>query len=470
MQVFYWLLVIFYSFALSAQSAGTAQPIYRDQHRSLILWDQVNVNEWSDFELWKKQLFIKETTPQWELSLREKRLKEAVAIALQCIGSCSVETGQGNSSLRFRSKVFEEEDVMTNDQSYLWLYMLDGSLLRLSPSTSVTLKEINIGEDDIFFHVRVNYGNVFWMTRSPLLLKEDDRRETDSLFIPLDFYEANEETTMSEVDEANLVSLLEQGSKKKTRIPQLNKLIEANNSFAQAKSTWLLLVTPNISCFARNPHFEVVALTGGETYFKARENNQLGLLGPSDSYPFFVDYRGFRGEVSTELTSGQWHQISANGRDLGHPASDILQKLSIGEFPTRRIPSILIARELMLAEYSPFVFNRALDRLAMARDHGYRLWMKDPQSGESEIFSRINFLREYMRRLETTNLLASEKIMRDYKASRETVKGSTFTSNFYSRAVLNYLKRGDAEIDVGVDFRELNSTRRSLWKRMHAIR
>ncbi len=414
---------------------------YRDQHRSLILWDQVNVNEWSDLDLWKKQLYLKETTPQWELTLRENRLKEATGIVLQCIGQCRVETGEGNSTARFRTRVFEEEDIVTAEQSYLWIYMMDGSLVRLSPDSSITLKEINIGQQEIFFHIRVNFGNVLWLSRSSLLHKANEGRETDSLFLPLDFYEANELTKIIDVDESSLMALLEDSTKSHSRISQLNQLIEENNQFANTKPTWLLMVAPNGSCFAKNPTIEMVVLTGGDSYLKARNNDQLGLDGPSDDYSLEFDFRGFRGETSTTLASNQWYQLSSSGRDIVTPPSTMLQQLNIGEFPTRRIPSILIARELLLKEYSKFVFDLGSDRLTLARDYGYRLWGKMPEGELTEIFARAAFLREYMRRLETTNLLASDKVLNEYKALRETVKGSVYSSIFSQGRFIIILKK-----------------------------
>lgn len=470
MHFFALFVVSLFFLGREAVAQNTSELLYRDQQRSLIQWDQVNLDEWSDFELWKKQLYIKETTPQWELTLRENRLKEEVGKVLQCVGDCRIETGTGSSTAQFRSSIYEEEDVITGDESYLWLYMMDGSMVRLSPNSSVTLKEIDVAFDSIFFHLRVNYGNVLWQSRSVAKFLPNEARETDLLFLPMDFYEANELTKVNDVVEDSLFSFLEQSTVKNNRIGELNQLIEKNNSFASDKPTYVLMVAPNASVFAHNPCLEFVVIVGGESYIKSRNYSQQGLEGKGSEEEIALDYRGFRGNVSTTFPVGQWISVSRTGRDIGRPSLDMLQKLKIGEFPTKRITSILIARELLLKEYSQFIFNKSMDRLTLARDHGYRLWFKDKESEELELAQRISFLREYVRRLETTNLLASEKIMKDYQSARENVVGSRYSSAFYARSILTYLKRGDAIPEGVVDFRQLNSTRRTLWKKMHAIR
>lgn len=467
------LLVSFILIFLLSPLLGASEKLslqYRDQQRSLILWDQVNTNEWSDFELWKKQLYLKESSPQWELTLRENRLKEAVGKVLQCIGQCLVETGKGSSSARFRSNIYEQEDVVTGDDSYLWVFMMDGSLLRLSPNSSVTLNEIDISVESNFFHLRVNYGNALWLGRSLEKYRDDIGRETDSLFIPLDFYDANEQTIPNDVQENSLVDFLERSVARQSRFPQLNGLIEENNKFAKNKDTYLLMVAPNASIFAKNPTLEFVVLVGAESYIKARVNKQLGLEGTSPLDSLELDYRGFRGETSTTIEVDRWIKVSANGRELGYPSSNMLQQLRIGEFPTRRIPSILIAREMLLSELSPFMYDTQIDRLTLARDHGYRLWAKLPSGDDWELSQRITFLREYVRRLETTNLLASQQVLGKYQAGRDTAFASSYTNKYFNRAILNYLKKGDAIPGGVADFRELNSTRRTLWKKMHAIR
>ena len=132
------------------------------------------------------------------------------------------------------------------------------------------------------------------------------------------------------------------------------------------------------------------------------------------------------------------------------------------EFPSRKIPTILIAREMWLKKYSSHFFDPSIDSLYLAKVYGYRLWT------DEEIKLREKFLRIYIRRLETTNLLNTKSALAQFQMAKEEVKGSKFTSAFYSRAINKYRKAGDT-LNTEIEHQQdINSTRRLLWKKMHA--
>ncbi len=456
-------------FAATALASSSGRVVYRGQGHSMVDWSELNANDWTDFSLWKKEIYLKDQVPNWRQVLREHKLKESVGRVLQCIGTCLVETGEGSSRASFRTNINELEDFHTDIDSYAWVFLYDGTMVRLSPETSITFKEINVGKKENFFHVRINYGNVLWLSRQKSTFLSDSRRETDSLFLPLDLYEANPKTVIPEVDEDNLFAYLEQSDTKQDRFKTLNKLIKANNEFVKDKPTRSIIVMPNGTILGKNVSMEFVVLVGGKSYFKRRNAKQLGLAEEIKDVEAELLFRGFENFSSASPEVGEWFELSENGRKMTSAGVSMERKFGMGEFVSKRIPTILIARELMMKRYSKFIFSE-LTRLELARDHGYRQWVQYKNGDRSEIDRRIEYLKEYTRRMETTNILASKKIRGEYIASREQRRGATYSSKFFRRAIDAYLKRGDANTGQVVDYRELNSTSRPLWKRMHAIR
>ena len=47
---------------------------YKGQERSTVDWENIDENTWLDFNKWKEQLKVKESTPDWKLKLKESRL------------------------------------------------------------------------------------------------------------------------------------------------------------------------------------------------------------------------------------------------------------------------------------------------------------------------------------------------------------------------------------------------------------
>lgn len=465
------LLIFLISFLIlgSAYGASSGRVVYKGQGHSMIQWDQQKAENWTDFELWKKDIYLKDQLPNWRQVLREQGLKESVGRVLQCVGSCLVETGEGSSRAIFRSNINELEDVRTEKDSYAWIFLYDGTMVRLSPNTSITFKEINIGRKENFFHLRINYGNVLWLSRQKSMYRNNSERETDLLFMPLDLYEANSKTVIADVNEDNLFEYLEKSTRKKNRVTLLNELIATNNSFAENKNTRAMIVMPNGTILAKNPSMEFIVLVGGKSYYKRRDRKQLDLKGETDATEVEVFYRGFENYESTNPELATWYELNKNGRKSSFVSSNLKRLFAMGEFVTKRMSTIMVARELLIKRYSKFAFAD-MSRLELARDFGYRQWVHNKGKRSSEIDQRIEYLKEYTRRMETTNILASKKIKGQYVASRKVQRGSVYTNHFYTRAINTYLRRGDATTAQTVDYRELNSTRRPLWKRMHAIR
>jgi hypothetical protein len=157
---------------------------YLGESQSLIEWEKLD-KSWMDFQKWKQQLRYKEENTEWKILIKNRKHRESLGRAVHCVGNCQIFKGLKVNSLKFRSQLKEGDEVTTAKNSYAWVFLLDGTLIRLSPETSISFKEINVGIESIFFHVRINQGNILWLARDIRPIVKDNNPESDTLFLPL---------------------------------------------------------------------------------------------------------------------------------------------------------------------------------------------------------------------------------------------------------------------------------------------
>ena len=437
---------------------------FKGQHRSQIDWELLDAN-WLDYGLWKKERMIKDEYPEWQLTLRERRLNELMGRVLECVGECRLYRGEGYANANFRSPIREGDEVLTMEDSYLWIFMLDGTMVRLSPNSAISFKEINITASEIFLHARINMGNVLWLSRDKSKLQEQVLRETDTIFLPLAFYEVAQTTHVPE-DYSDLFNFVDLEKEYAVKYQKLNELIEQNNKFAEKESS-AFIVLPNGTIWGQTGlRMELIVLAGDKSYVKNRSFKYLNESASEENKVASFFYRGLENREEMSLKQDQWYEIDERGRTI-FPVDG--KQFAIGELLTKRIPSILIARELLLQRYSQFLFDKKQDVISLARDHGYRMWDALSQE-EGDLVRRLEYLKEYTRRLETTNLRMSYQLNELLRKEGAPVKESVYNSSTYQRALHNYMIKRELTENQKSDRDELNSVKNPLWKRMHAIR
>jgi hypothetical protein len=439
---------------------------YRTMKNSLIQWDKLDPVDYLDYDLWLKDTKLRDKWPEWEKTVREKRQRELVGKVLHCVGECRMYRGVGHYTTQFRSSVEEGDELKTSEDSYAWVFLLDGTMVRMSPSTSVTFREINVGKNETFFHVRINSGNVVWISRSTEKFVETNTRETDTIFFPLQFYEAMPITEKAKYDEDSLFNLLEETNTVKNQYVRLNKLIEENNKNFSKRKSFAFIVTPNGTVSGENLNVEFISLLGNQSFVKSRTYKQIGLNVEEGSSDATFYFRGFDNKANTQLEAGKWYRIGQRGRDLTRYLDTQLQQ--VGELLTKRIPSIFVARELLLKEYSKYK-NFTNDPFVLARKFGFRTWgkMEDPKS---DMALRLQYLIEYTRRMETTTLLTSSRLREKLIARGEPTDDMEYSIKFFNKALVNYMRYTGSVSVEGSDREVLNSTTKKYWKIINDIK
>lgn len=435
---------------------------YKGVKRNLIKWKRLNPNTWFDIDQWKKARIRKDQEPEWKLNLTERSLRELVGRFIDCIGDCKVFRGEGFSGSQFRSIVRELDEVVTSEDSYAWIAMMDGTLVRISPNTSISFKEINIGKKENFIHLRINFGNVLLLNRHAGTLNERNARETDRLFLPLSLREANPKGVNIKLNEDDLSNFIKKDKTMMTYYQKLNSLIKENNQFVKNKPTYSMVVTPTGTIYGKNMQTEFIVLLGGHSFIKQRSLQEQGFekFDKNESQADFY-YRGFKKREKFPLKIGRWFQVGTRGRVISALKDSL--KFRAGEYITSNIPSIYMAREMFLKNKSQFLFLEKLNRKNLAETTGYRLWGDINNKGD-DLFLRIKFLLEYTRRIETSNLVVAEQFRRKTAERGELVASTTYDRSFYSKAIQEYIVGDEQLISIDTDREILNSTKKAFWK------
>lgn len=464
-------IVLWATLALFSGSSFAAQekiPVYRGQNQSLIEWDQIDADRWLDFEAWKKARDLKDQYPNWETKVRERGHRALMGRVLDCVGDCRIYKGVDFIRAGFRNTVHQGDELVTEEGSYLWVYLLDGTLVRLSPDTSVTMKELNIGEQENLLHARLNAGNVLWLSRSEHKHVEKNIRETDALFLPLIYHQANPiKQEQKKLNEDNLFAVFEEDQTHLRQTQRLNSLIEENNKWVKGRPTYSFLVMPNGTVWGETVQAEFVVLLGGESFFKQRSLEDQKLTGDSDPPVLSFFFRGFENKDELYIKPSQWYKVEQRGRNFSEYDAPTLFGMS--EFVTSRIPTIRVARELLLRRYSTFIYED-LSSAELAKEHGHRKW-GTLESKTDDLARRLAFLMEHTRRTETSLLLTSSRFkQRVLEEKGQTLESMEYSARFFRKALAHYQRKKEVEQLYDLSGERLNSTKNPYWKIINARR
>lgn len=437
---------------------------YRGKKASLINWEDVDSRRFLDIERWKVDLSVKEKQPRWRINLQERGLMEKVGYVLECVGECRLYRGVGYARVDYLSTLREGDELQTMEDSYLWAYLMDGTLMRMSPRGSITFKEINVGKKENFIFSRLNSGNILFLSRHQKTYEPQGFRETDSLFLPLSFLEANPPDVADYLKEDDLFLYLEESVNYKKNYVRLNKLIEENER--EIKPTEFFLVMPNGTIQGTNISAEFIVLQGNKSYFKLRDSKQLGFAEDVEMNPATFYFRGFNNSETEQVEVGSWYEIEPKGRTV--QTIETPPQFKIGEFVTKNIASILTARELFFKKYSSFMHDTISER-QLAEDFGYRQWGPLNQE-DSDLNLRLKFLREYTRRSETTTLVVSEQFKKRLERRGEKWSLSEYSTDYYRRAMGDFSNYMEGVNILSGSKDALNSQRKPFWKKIHGLR
>ncbi len=406
--------------------------IFKGQGKSLIDW-KVDHYMWLDFNKWKEQRAARDKLPDWKIKLREVQHVELIGKVIKCYGVCNVFRGRSDINADYMSRIYEGDEVITSEHSYAWVALADGSIFRLSPKSSITFNEINFGVKDYFYFVRLNHGHIHWQVRKSGHHKEENLAETDLLFYPLMLKEANREYfSILEYDKMDHDQRLLYHTRKNpghvSQYKKLNELLVEKSDVINSKNTKIFMVTANSSYFIENTHFDLFYATNGESKFRYRTSLE-GFESTDERESNVTAFlRGYNNREEKSLSEDTWYKVPRVGKSIEE--EDFTDQFKTIDLFIKRTPTIHLARELIIRENFTHLLYDGDDASHISTNFGYRLWDED----EKEFNQRYKYLKEYTRRVETTNITSMNKVFKDRKPE-------DFDSSYYHRALSQHMKK-----------------------------
>ena len=401
----------------------------RGQGHSLIPWHEIDPDSWLSVDLWLLHRNLKDKDPDWKMRLRNDRQTEHMGKVLQCRGKCEVYRGITKATVQHLSRIDEGDEFITGPDSIAWVYLIDGSLVRIGPSSSVSFQEINWSEGQVFILARLQKGHVFWHNRNPNDFPEELSPETDAISLPLLLREANaawfERDLFQKQSEADrsIEMMTQERVVAKKQIKKINELRKLNNA-SKIPSTQVMMVAPNVTLVANGTSFDLFHSLGGKSHFKKRKGVEGNALN--------IQLRGYTEYDFTPITEEAWYEVETNGRAHSRVANTT-GALEITELLTKRIKTLELAREFWMEKYTLPIVKSIEKPKELSTKHGYKLWNKD-------FAPRYDFLIEYTRRMETTNLKAMNNIMKKVEGNVEYYQNEMGQEHY--RSALNYYLLG----------------------------
>lgn len=409
--------------------------LVRQQTNSLINW-QEDPKDFLSIEKWMTERQLKDEQPGWRIRQRISARPELMGRVFSCIGSCKLFRGAKPHSVRYGSRVYEGDEIHTDKNSYLWAYLLDGSLVRLAPESALGFLEINFQAKKVFHNLRLNQGYVHWLHRSEREQKITTTTDTDPLFLPLLLKESNLSWFQRQLFQKNadknqilMTTSLDYLGVKEHQL-ELNRLIKENNQKLKGIESEVLFVAPNGSLHVKNTSFSWYYGVAEDSYFKlfSRNSEEEGEQGSGRIQHFM--FRGYVNKEEKNIDLDVWMRVDRDGRQCDPLEFSVPQLLS-SEIPYRRPTTLLLARELSLAQESS-LWTDLQDEEKLADNWGLKLW-------KEELAVRLDFLKSYSRRLETTNLRSVQKLTESLILSEEAVK-AVFDERFFTQSLEAYYR------------------------------
>ncbi len=436
-----------------------------------------------------ESLLFGDDAHQWK-----KHQDVVIAKVIHCVGQCQLDRGDGVHTVQFQSGIFEGDEVFTTEKSSLWIVMKNGALLRLSPKSSVTFTEYLDFANGSANFLRLNHGHIRYIDRNAEPSAVDNSPETDTVFFPLPVYLANPPSPQSTITNANVLTQLD---KDESRFEIWRQSFN-EKFFTQKNSAPPQSVAPSISTI----HYTHLSFPQGSLEGEHLNVEYYGeLLQPAylfhhggvkaHSAPFAI-FRGMNEFKTSEVEAGVWKKILANGEGF----EDSFQVdfdhwyLMSGQFVTKKITSIEWCREVMLQDWSEREKNpkNLLNHLNLFNLHKEKFYemrdslLADGVSNEKKLESiqkipgehggRVHFLREYLRRLETSNL----KVAEYYQQTKLRMAKNLGTEKNWGEYTRDSLSHYHSYYHVGIkefpDPQEFdyNSRTKTLWKKKYGLR
>ena len=439
--------------------------VYLNQARSTTDFKSTSTRKLLDFYHWKDQRLARDKMPDWKIRLSDSRYTESFGKFIQCVYRCKVYRELTEINAQYLSNVLEGDEIRNDEDSYAWIMMPSGALMRVSPKTSISVNEVNISREKSFYILRLNYGHIHWQQRQLGKYTPQDLAETDQVFIPTMIGKANREYYMRREfkaldDSEKMQYVLGENLGFKSQYQKLNNYMSEKKEQIQKHHTEVIVVTANTTIKAENASFDLWYDIKGSSYF--RKLAQVPGLEVTDTRESKVQvhFRGYMNKKVETIDDDQWMQMSSDGKTLIHNQA-IASQFQRLQLLIQRTPTIHLAREILLRKFYSFNFwkKEKITYQSIASKFNFRIWN---EKSKNEIDKRMEYVIESSRIMETTSLKSQDKI---FKNKKPLEFDKTYTQYAYDQ-YLKFLKRGRTKLYSGV--KEMTDAQYYAWMLRYA--
>lgn len=381
------------------------------QKQDLNDWKKIDLKSWFSFHEWRKTFHERAEDIYFKTKFIASSKKERLGFVISCVGLCELFRGEKKNYAHKLTEIKEGDEIITQKNSYLYLFILDGTLVRLAPNTSLSLNDIDISPTRFFIHARLNNGFMQWIARSEDNIPQDSLHDTDQLFsktIPII---------------KNRQSFYDPDSQLRNRIDELNRRVDENNEFTHFKKTTVLIRTPVANIMGKNGNFSIFSILGYETFIKSDIETKLTL-------------RKRKSPPKINLEKNEWYKVDRYGKKVKKNSS-LNATFGMAELMTKRPFTMFLKREKWLKKYSQELFDPTtpLERIYHL---GYQMWdYKDYDILKIKFFDldkKIKRIQRISNYFEKRNLYSALYLTKKNKIDR-----IPFGPSFYRLALESYL-------------------------------
>jgi hypothetical protein len=403
------------------QLRQTEFPLKRSFPSSQIDWE-ISPERWLSFPQWEKDLKVREHKKKIQYTGDFTDSSELVGRVIRCVGKCRLYRGLNFAYAGHKSRIREGDEIHTEANSTAWVYLMDGTLVRISSETNIAFNEINISQNKMFIFARLGSGQVYWYPRSPYPYKVLQEPDTDPLMLPLRLVEANleyvirKEYDRSSEEEKNAFSSVSATDFLEHFYREINRYVGYNNAkLTKPIPSEHLIVLPNGSIRNQGAAMDLLHLLGGKSYIRSRgaEVERNGPKVPGRAQLFF---RGYGNTRSQRIPVGHWMELDPLGESL-KITSTRLEFFNQITSLTHYLPSLWMAREILFERFSVPMIKAVSNKSVIEKEYGYKLWQeyqdKSSDQTRESLETRIDFLMGHIRKQETANLMVIHKAMNE---------------------------------------------------------
>ena len=420
------------------------------ENDSFSKWSDISEEDFLSIDKWLKQRNLKDRNKYWLEKVTHSDHVELVGRVLKCSGLCHKYGKNKKVRARYQSHIHEGDEIRTEENSSMLILLVDGTIIRLSADSSVSLNEFNISNKATLSIIRLNYGHMSLKQRSIDRVEPKDAPESDLSFGPFQLLEANREyywqqeyqSLESERQKVRYQVMKNPGAQ--YQYITLNKMIDKNNKWFSKKQVKTIVYSATASFYLEGNNLDLFYELGKKSYFYLTSHNQ--------ERKDFVQLRGYKNDEKHQPALNTWMITDENGTKMNEYADS--HRFNVALMQTKRTPTVMLARELWIKKYSKPLFNPEIIPEVFAANLGYRLWDIERKD---ELKLRAEFAFEYIRRVETSNIIG----LKSYY-SEKVEEG--FNPKYYAKSMKeHYLALRELSNIKRVKIKKMNRSQFYLW-------